>query len=53
MRLGLAAVLIPVIAGLKMLENSHFLKITTAPVPLILAIADVFHIMGQSIVFCT
>lgn len=51
MRSGLAAILIPVIAGLKMLENSHFLKITTAPVPLILAIADVFHIMGQRIVF--
>lgn len=51
MRLGLAAVLIPVIVGLKMLENTHFLKITAAPVPLILAIADVFHIMGQSIVF--
>ncbi|XP_029690391.1 uncharacterized protein isoform X3 [Takifugu rubripes] len=51
MRSGLAAVLIPVIAGLKMLENSHFLKITTAPVPLILAIADVFHITGHRIVF--
>lgn len=51
MRSGLAAVLIPVISGLKMLENSHFLKITTTPVPLILAIVDVFHIMGQKIVF--
>lgn len=50
MRSSLAAVLIPVTMGLKILESPYFLKITAAPVPIMLVISDVFKIMGERIV---